>query len=139
MSAMLWMLIVSVLLQGDAPLRVLDKGDQSNVDDARQIVARTAPEWATLWRQHSPDRPRPTVDFAREMVAGVFLGSRPSAGFAVDIVSARDEHGDLVVRYRETIPPPGAITAQVITSAYCIVALPRRDGDVRFERVQRAR
>ena len=133
---MLWMLIASALLQGDAPLRLLDKGDQSNVDDRRQVVARTAPEWTTLWRQHSPDRPRPTVDFAREMVAGVFLGSRPSAGFAVDIVSARDEHGALVVRYRETIPPPGTITAQVITSAYCIVALPRRDGDVRFERTQ---
>ena len=70
------------------------------------------------------------------MVAGVFLGSRPSAGFAIDVVSARDEHGNLVVRYRETHPPPGAVTAQVITSAYCIVALPRRDGDVRFERAQ---
>ena len=137
MSTVLWMLIVSVLLQGDAKLRVLDRGDQSNVDDTRQVVARTAPEWTTLWRQHSPDRPPPTVDFAREMVVGVFLGSRPSAGFAVDIVSARDEHGALIVRYRETTPPPGAIAAQVITSAYCIVALPRSDGDVRFERVQR--
>jgi hypothetical protein len=136
MSTMLWMLIVSVLLQGDGPPRVLDKGDQSNVDDTRQVVARTAVEWTTLWRQHSPDRPRPTVDFARDMVAGVFLGSRPSAGFAIDIVSARYEHGALVVRYRETIPPPGAIAAQVITSAYCIVALPRRDGDVRFDRIQ---
>ena len=136
MSTMLWMLIVSVLLQGgDPPLRVLDKGDQSNVDAARQVVARTVPEWTTLWRQHSPDRPRPAVDFAREMVAGVFLGSRPSAGFAIDIVSAGAEHGALIVRYRETIPPPGSITAQVITSAYCIVALPRRDGEVRFERV----
>jgi protease stability complex PrcB-like protein len=130
------LLIVSVLAQGDAHLRVLDKGDQSNIDDARQVVARTAPEWNALWRQHSPDRPRPAVNFAREMVAGVFLGSRPSAGFAVDIVSARDEHGALVVRYRETIPPPDAITAQVITSAYCIVSLPRRVGDVSFERIR---
>ena len=136
MNAMPWMLLVSVLLQADAPLRVLDRGEQSNVDDARQVFARTATEWTALWRQHSPDRPRPTVDFAREMVAGVFLGSRPSAGFKVDIVSAGDEHGALIVRYRETIPPAGAITAQVITSAYCIVALPRRDGDVRFERIQ---
>jgi hypothetical protein len=133
---MLWMVVASVLLQGDAPLRVLDKGDQSNVDNARQAVARTAAEWAVLWRQHSPDRPQPTVDFARDMIVGVFLGSRPSAGFAVDVVSAHDEHGALVVQYRETRPPPGAITAQIITSAYCIVALPRRDGYVRFERVQ---
>jgi hypothetical protein len=135
MSTMLWMLVAAVLLQTDAPLRVLDKGDQSNVDEGRQIVVRTAAGWTALWRQHAPDRPRPAVDFARDMVAGVFLGSRPSAGFAIDVVSARDEHGNLVVRYRETTPRPGAVTAQVITSAYCIVALPRHDGEVRFERV----
>jgi hypothetical protein len=136
MSTMLWMLVAAVLLQAGAPLRVLDKGDQSNVDEARQVVVRTAAAWTALWRQHAPDRQRPKVDFARDMVAGVFLGSRPSAGFAIDVVSAGDEHGTLVVRYRETRPPPGAVTAQVITSAYSIVALPRRDGDVRFERVQ---
>ena len=135
MSTMLWMLVAAVLLQGDAPPRVLDRGDQSNVDEFRQVVVRTAAGWSALWRQHAPDRPRPAVDFARDMVAGVFLGSRPSAGFAIDVVSAREEHGNLVVRYRESSPGPGAIAAQVITSAYCIVALPRRDGEVRFERV----
>ena len=135
MTTTLWMLLAAVLLQADAPLRVLDKGDQSNVDEARQVVVRTSAAWTALWRQHAPDRQRPNVDFARDMVAGVFLGSRPSAGFAIDVVSAGDEHGNLVVRYRETRPPPGAVTAQVITSAYCIVALPRRDGEVRFERV----
>jgi len=135
MSTLPWMLVAAVLFQADAPLRLLDRGDQSNVDEARQVVVRTAAAWTALWRQHAPDRPRPAVDFARDMVAGVFLGSRPSAGFAIDVVSARDEHGDVVVRYRETSPRSGAVTAQVITSAYCIVALPRRDGEVRFERV----
>jgi hypothetical protein len=135
MSTMLWMLVAAVLLQGDPPLRVLDRGDQSNVDEFRQVVVRTAAGWTALWQQHAPDRSRPAVDFARDMVAGVFLGSRPSAGFAIDVVSAREEHGNLVVRYRESSPGPGAVAAQVITSAYCIVALPRRDGEVRFERV----
>jgi hypothetical protein len=135
MSSMLWMVVAAVVLQAETPVRVLDKGDQSNVDEARQVVVRTAAGWTGLWRQHAPDRQRPNVDFARDMVAGVFLGSRPSAGFAIDVVGARDEDGNLVVRYRETRPPAGAVTAQVITSAYCIVALPQRDGEVRFERV----
>lgn len=136
MSAMLWMFVAAALLQGGASLRVLDKGDQSNVDSARQALVRTAAEWTTLWRQHSPDRPRPNVDFTRDMVAGVFLGSRPSAGFAVEIVSTREEQGAQVVQYRETRPARGGVAAQVITSAYCIVALPRRDGEVRFEKVE---
>ena len=129
-------LIVAVALQGGPPLRALDKGDQSNMDDARQAVVRTAAEWNALWRQHAPDRPQPKVDFAREMVVGVFMGSRPTAGFAVEISGTRDEGGLLVVQYRETRPARGLVSAQVITSAYHIVALPTRSGDVKFERAQ---
>jgi hypothetical protein len=117
-------------------MRVLDQGAQSNVDEARQAVARTAAEWSTLWRQHSPDRPPPAVDFARETVVGVFLGSRPTAGFSVEILGAAQRNGMLVVEYRETRPSSDTITAQVITSPYHIVALPTFGGDVRFERVK---
>jgi protease stability complex PrcB-like protein len=122
--------------QSGTPLRQLDKGDQSNVDDARQAVARTADEYNTLWRLHTPDRPQPKVDFAKEMVVGVFMGSRPTAGFAIEIVGTREEGGALVVQYRETRPARGMITAQVITSAYHIVAMPSRPGAVRFERLE---
>ena len=126
--------MVAVLaLQGVSPLRVLDKGDQSNVDDGRQVAVRTTAEWNTLWRQHSPDRDQPRVDFGRDMVLGVFLGSRTTAGFSVEIVSALLEQGILVVRFRETRPQSDRILAQVITSPYHLVAVPRHTGDVKFE------
>ena len=114
--------------------RVLDSGDQSNMDDGRQVVARTAAELNTLWRLHAPDRPQPGVNFATEMVVGVFIGSRPSAGFAVEILGVEERGGATVVRYRETAPGRDAITAQVITSAYQLVAVPKRTGEVRFEK-----
>ena len=136
MTRILAALIAAAALQGGPPLRALDKGDQSNMDDVRQSVARTPAEWNTLWRQHAPDRTQPKVDFAREMVVGVFMGSRPTAGFAVEIFGTRDEGGMLVVQYRETRPARGMVSAQVITSAYHIVALPTRSGDVKFERAQ---
>jgi hypothetical protein len=126
--------ISAAIIQGEQPLRILDKGEQSNMDDGRQAVVRSPDEWQALWRLHAPDRPQPVVDFSREMVAAVFLGTRPTAGFSVEILDWREEAGALVVRYRETRPAKGLLTAQVITSAYAIVALPRRDGAVRFER-----
>lgn len=128
-------IFLAAAFQSGTPVRTLDKGDQSNMDDARQAVARTAAEWMALWRQHAPDRPAPNVDFAREMVVGVFIGSRPTAGFAVEIIGTRTEGGTLVVQYRETRPARGLVTAQVITSAYHIAALPRHAGEVKFERV----
>jgi hypothetical protein len=124
-------------MQAPAPVRSLDKGVDSQVDSARQMSARTDAEWQALWRQHAGERARPTVDFTREIVAGVFLGSRPTAGFAVEIVGVREDGSTLVVQYRETRPSPGAVTAQVLTMPYHIVAVPRRAGmtDVRFEKV----
>ena len=132
MRTLAWMLVL-LTLQGVPPLRVLEKGDQSNVDEGRQVAVRTAAEWKTLWRQHSPDRDQPRVDFGREMVVGVFLGSRTTAGFSVEIVSALVEQGVLVVRFRETRPKSDRIVAQVITSPYHLVAVPRHSGEVRFE------
>jgi VWFA-related protein len=116
-------------------MRVIDRGAQSRIDDARQVVARTAAEWSALWRQHAPDRPAPPVDFASEMVAGVFFGSQNSGGYAIEILGAAAKGGSLVVQYREIRPGPDAIAAQVITSPFHLAALPRADGDVKFERV----
>ena len=135
MSVLIALVLVATMQQGGASFRVLEKGDQSNMDDARQAVARTADEYNALWRLHSPDRPQPKVDFPKEMVVGVFMGSRPTAGFAIEIVGSREEAGALVVQYRETRPARGLITAQVITSAYHIVAMPARTGATRFERI----
>jgi hypothetical protein len=97
-------------------------------------VARSPAEWSTLWSQHAGDRARPAVDFSKEMVVAVFLGTRPTAGFSVEVVSARQEGATLIVSYRESRPQPGAVAAQVLTSPFHFVAVPKH-GDVKWERV----
>jgi hypothetical protein len=115
--------------------RTIDKGDQSNIDDARRVLVRTDAEWTTLWRQHHPDKPRPAVDFSKEMVVGVFMGSRPNAGFSTAIVSATAANGALIVRYSEKVPAPGSISAQVLTFPFHLVAIPKAAvTDVKFEK-----
>ena len=118
-----------------AAMRLLDRGAHSNIDGARQVVVRDAAGWGALWKQHAGDRPMPAVDFAREAVAAVFLGTRPTGGFGVELVGAGQKAGAFVVQYRETKPGGDAIAAQVITSPFLLVAMPKVDGDVKFERV----
>jgi hypothetical protein len=115
--------------------RTIDKGEQSNIDETRQLVVRDAAAWRTLWQQHSPDRPMPAVDFAKESVVAVFLGSKPTAGYNVTIVSTTEGGGALVVKYREERPKAGGATAQVLTFPYHIVAIPKvTDTNVKFEK-----
>jgi len=134
------LMTMTMLWQGQAapamPMRTLEKGSDSAIDEARQATARTADEWAALWRQHAADRPRPPVDFSKEMVVGVFMGSRPTAGFAVEIVGVREEAGGVVVQYRETRPSRDAMTAQVLTAPYHLVAVPKSAGAVTFEELK---
>ena len=120
---------------GPAP-RTVDKGEQSNIDEMKQVVARTEAEWTKLWQQHSPDRKRPAVDFSKEMIVGVFMGSRPNAGFNVAIVSTFEKDGHVLVRYQETVPRPGVMAAQVLTFPYHLAAIPKAAGDVKFEKIQ---
>ena len=117
--------------------RTIEKGDQSNVDDAKQVLVRTGAEWTKLWQQHNPDRPRPVVDFSKEMIVGVFMGSRPTAGFSTSVVSAVAANGALLVRYSETMPAPRTMAAQILTFPYHLVAIPKATvTDVKFEKVQ---
>ena len=116
--------------------KTLDKGTQSNVEDARQVVVRSPAEWTKLWTLHSPDRKLPSVDFSQYMVVGVFMGSRPTAGFTTEIVGTREDPAGLIVQYREVVPTIRATTAQVLTMPYHLALVPKHAGEVKFEKVR---
>jgi hypothetical protein len=133
------MLITAVFLQAASPMRVLERGTQSFIDVRKEVVARSQAELDAVWKLHSPARTAPPVDFGSEMVVGIFAGSRNTAGYSLEIVSVQEEPTPsraLVVRYREKQPPPAAVVAQVLTSPYVLLAVPRYAGDVRFEKIQ---
>ena len=112
-------------------LTTIAQGDASRVSEPRRIVARTDDEWRALWAIHAgPDADAPALDMARVIVAAAFAGEKPSAGYALEIARADTTAGgvDLVVLERQ--PGPGAAFAQIITSPFHIVAVPRAAGEV---------
>jgi hypothetical protein len=128
------MVLNSMILEAPG-VRTIEKGDQSNVDDARQVLVRTDAEWTKLWQQHAPDHARPAIDFSKEMVVAVFMGSRSSAGFSTTITSVTTASGTLIVRYKETTPGPGTVSAQILTFPYHFVAIPKAAvTDVKFDK-----
>ena len=104
----------------------------SGIDLPRQAVARTESEWSALWQQHAGAKPLPKVDFARRTVVAVFLGSRPSAGYRVEISGTRQEGKTLIVEWREVRPPADSLLAQVLTSPAHLVSIPKFDGEITF-------
>ena len=131
---LLALILVGFLQPGPTPLDTIARESMSRIDEPRQSAARTAAEWAKLWREHAGDRPAPRVDFAARTVLAVFLGTRRSAGYAVEITGIRAEGTGLVVLWSERRPEADLVTAQVLTSPAHIVAVPKVAGTIRFEK-----
>jgi hypothetical protein len=106
------------------------------VTDFREVTVRSEAAWHRLWAEHTANRvpptPAPAVDFTESMVVGVFLGTRPSGGHAVDILSVAPAGPGAVVTYREIRPAAGTAQITVLTQPYHLRVVPRRDGAVRF-------
>jgi len=129
------MTIASTGQPADSPeLRTLARDFMSGIETSREAVVRTSEEWAALWRQHAGGTPAPAVDFATSTVVGIFLGTRPSAGFQAEITGVRKDGDGWVVEWRERRPARGDVSAQVLTSPAHIVALPKMAGSIRFEK-----
>jgi hypothetical protein len=131
----LLLFLAAAMIQPPDAIKTIDKGDQSNIDEARQVVVRTQAEWDKLWTSHGGDRKKPEVDFSKEMVVGVFMGSRPSAGYTITIKSTVSKDGNLIVNYEEKKPGQGTLTAQILTAPYHLVTVPRTTGTVAFQKV----
>lgn len=103
------------------------EGQYSGWTRAQRLLVRDEASWEQLWaRVHTPlasPPPLPPVDFSRQVVVGVALGSRPTGGFAVDIVAVKRIGDRLIVRLRETQPAPGAMVTEAFTQPYALVVV----------------
>jgi protease stability complex PrcB-like protein len=135
--SMLVLVLAAALLQSTPSIRTVGKGPMSAIDEPRQVAVRSAAEWGTLWKENGANAPLPAVDFSREMVVGVFLGSRPTAGYGVEIVRGIGNAGALVIEYVETRPSRDSVTAQILTSPYHLAAMPKHDGTITFKKVDK--
>lgn len=130
---MLPFIAVLALAVGPAVTTVA-RGSMSAITEAKQVVVRSSAEWNALWKEHGAAQPVPAVDFSKELVVAVFLGSRPTGGFGVEVVSTRVEGDALIVEYAEQRPGRSDIVSQVLTSPFHIVKLPAHTGSIRFQK-----
>lgn len=128
------MLLAAFVQAAPALLETVARASMSGIEESRQVVVRSDDEWTTLWREHAGAKPAPPVDFATQMVLAVFLGTRPSAGYGVEIISARPDGSGLAVSWSEQRPSRDTITAQVLTAPAHFVAVPKVTGSIRFEK-----
>ena len=112
------------MLQATVAFTTVARGTDSQITAPREAIVRSADEWRALWSAHRAEA-APTVDFSRFMVVGVFLGTRPTSGYAAEIVRVRSEGPVTTIEYREQRPAADSFNLQVLTSPFHVIRIPR--------------
>lgn len=132
----LWSFLAQAVVSTAISFTSIAQGSRSGIQDARTVVVRSAGEWQTLWKAHDTEPP-PNIDFSRDIVLGVFLGTRPTAGFSVQITAVTAKGTTAVVEFVESRPRRGVMTAQVLTSPFHLVTVPRQYASFEFRKVEK--
>lgn len=108
----------------------LARGNQaSGVREARFVLAQDRDALIGVWSAaHSSVLQQPAMpEFfpERETLIAIFLGQRPTGGYAVAVRDVVEERGELYVDVDLTVPGRDALTTQVITSPWTIVKVLR--------------
>lgn len=112
--------------------RVLETGTSSGIEAegyAGRIV-RDQAAWEAFWAEHKsrtsePGTP-PAVNFSHETVAAVFLGQRPSSGYAIEVANVTFNYNSVRIHTAATEPGDDCGTLAVLTQPFQIVAINSR-------------
>jgi len=109
-------------------------GAFSGIRQPKQIVARDKKSFDELWKQHQPqgNSTAPTVDFKTCDVVAVFVGSKNTGGYSVEIGPIERKGKAATVQVTITKPGPGGMVIQAFTYPFAIVAVPKLPADVKF-------
>src|SRR5262249_62379029 len=83
-------------------------------------------------RAKSAPPPLPSVDFSRDMVVALFMGERPTGGYAIEVTRIERTAQGLSVHYRTSRPAPSATQMQALTQPFPLVTVPRVDDPATF-------
>jgi PrcB C-terminal len=129
-------LFLMLVMQSSPMADIVVRDMMSNVEEPKQAAAQTEAEWAALWKLHAGSKAIPKVDLKARTVVAVFLGTRSSAGYSVEIARVNPKNGAMIVEWQERRPAAGTVSAQVITSPAIIATIPKFAGEIRFQQVQ---
>lgn len=114
----------------------------SGIPDSQRVVIRDPAAWRQYWTAvNQPFVPAPAVpdvDFAREMILLVSMGTRPSGGFVIRIDSAMTDAQQVRVQVTQIVPGRGCLVPAVVTRPVDLARVPATPLPVSFaERVER--
>lgn len=116
---------------------VIREGSYSAITDKREVIIYNESEYQALMNdvyKNLDQKPNiPSVDFKKNSLVAVFIGSRTSGGFEVKIDNVTDGSDYLTVNVTETTPGKNCAVTDAITSPYVIVKIAKTEKKGQFK------
>jgi len=118
------------------PYDIIEKGDQSGIDEAFTETYRTQDSFSSLWKKHTsntfPSPDIPNIPFGSSMVLSIFRGMVNTGGYGIEITSVENLEDEIVVSCLKSDPAPWEVTATVLSQPYDMVNVTASDKPVRY-------
>jgi hypothetical protein len=125
------------------PFEVIHSGVYSSITDKREVVVKNNDDYQKLMDElysNLDQRPTiPEVDFNKNYVAAVFMGTRNTGGYSINVDKVIRRTNDLTVSVYETSPGKSCVVTESITYPYEIAKIPKIDKPVKFIRKQKVK
>ena len=107
------------LMRKQSELKTIAEGAKSNIETPFVFVARDAKTFELLKTSVEDLPAASTIDFTKTAVVAAFAGMKNTGGYSLAVKQTGENFAIEILS-----PPPGAITAQVLTSPYKISLVP---------------
>lgn len=116
--------------RGEMDVEHVSRSDHSNVTNQRLEILRSQADLEEIAGEDVAHG----IDWERHMAVGVFLGTRNSGGYNVDIERiAQHDNNTATVHAREHIPGDNCVTPMVITEPMAIAVVESSDAQFELE------
>ena len=125
------------------PFEVIHGGTYSAVSGAKQVVVSNNEDYQKLMSEvyaNLDQMPRiPEVDFTKNDVAAVFMGTKSNGGFMINFDKVIKRTNDVTCSVYETLPGKNCVTTDVVTQPYEIIKIPKMNKKINFIIKQRTK
>jgi hypothetical protein len=103
----------------------LARGSYSGIEEKKFVMIVSRQEWEELWKEAhkniTPVPELPAVDFTGETVLGVFMGTRSTGGYSIEIDRIGCPDGIIQAIIKTRSPEPGDMVTTALTQPFHIV------------------
>ena len=83
--------------------------------------------WQQFWQEYLVRAVPGNFDESQHQAVFIELGTRPTGGYAVNVVNAFEENNRIVLEYIEHEPAPEQFVTQALATPWVMVLLPRSE------------